>query len=155
MKLYLFAFLLLVSCGAKKVLKTETSEISKQKTEIDSTSKTNTVIKKDILSDDCIIEPVDTTKPIEITNNFGKTTKYKNAKIRHRKVKDNSIVIIDNITAKKGVKTSEKAIKNKTKLVNKDQFNVSTMLLQFWWLWILLIIAFFVYRKLCGLKILS
>jgi len=147
MKLYILAFLLLISCGARKVTKTETSETTKEKTTIDSTSKTNTIIQNNILTDECIIEPIDTNKVIEITDTFGKVTKYKNARLRHKKVNDNSIINIDNTMSKNVLKTSDKVIEVKTKEVDKKQFSISTMLLQLWWLWLLIIIAFLVYKK--------
>lgn len=147
MKIYILAFLLLISCGARKVTKTETSETTKEKISIDSISKTNTIIHNNILTDECIIEPIDTNKVIEITDTFGKVTKYKNVRLRHKKVNDNSIINIDNTTSKNVLKTSDKAIEVKTKEVDKKQFSIATMLLQFWWLWLLLIIAFFVYKK--------
>lgn len=144
--LILLSFLLL-SCGARKVNKSEVTENTTQKEVIDSTSKVNTITHIDTVTDDLIIEPIDTIKPIEITNSEGKVTKYKNAKISHRKVKDNTVIEKKEETSKKAVKSIVVAKKSSVKVVDKKQFSISSMLLQLWWLWLLVIIAIYLIKK--------
>jgi hypothetical protein len=150
----LLAFIL-ISCGAKKlnkeIIKTDSiaKEVAVVKT--DCTSIENKEIKFDVVTDDVIIEPVDTTKPIEIINNEGKVTKYKNARISHKKRKDNTIVIEDKKVSKIVVDSLTNEIEiNKIeskKIVYKEQFNWGTFILQTWYWWLILIlIIYLIYR---------
>jgi hypothetical protein len=149
----LLAFLLF-SCGAKKVNKeiVKTDSIAKEVAVIktDCTSIENKQVKFDVVTDDLIIEPVDTTKPIEIINNEGKVTKYKNARLSHKKRKDNTKVIESKNVAKNVVDSLANEVKvNKSeskKIVEKKQFSWSTFIIDLWWVW-LLIILYFIYRK--------
>jgi hypothetical protein len=152
--------LLLVSCGAKTINKDDkkTDSIAKTiaVTKTDSTSTDSTSIKFDVVSEEIIIEAVDSTKPIEIINNEGKVTKYKNARISKKKRKDNTIVVNEKTVAKIVVDSLTNEIEvNKvesTKIVYKEQFNWSTFILQLWWLWLLILIAIYLayryYKKL-------
>jgi hypothetical protein len=143
--------LLLVSCGAKIVDKSDkkTDSIAKTiaVTKTDSTSTDSTSIKFDVVSEEIIIEAVDSTKPIEIINNEGKVTKYKNARISKKKRKDNTIVVNEKTVAKIVVDSLTNEIEvNKvesTKIVYKEQFNWSTFILQLWWLWLLILLAIY------------
>ena len=151
----LLAFLL-IGCGAKK--------LNKEVIKTDSTAKEVAVIKKDctsihikqvnfdVVTEDIIIEPVDSTKPIEIINNEGKVTKYKNARISHKKRKDNTKVIDSKIVAKIVVDSLNKEIQvNKVeskKIVYKEQFSWSTFFLDLKWIWLLILLAIYIaYRK--------
>lgn len=148
MKPYLILLsFLLISCGARKVNKSEVTENTTQKEVIDSTSKVNTITHIDTVIDDLVIEPIDTIKPIEITNSDGKVTKYKNAKISHRKVKDNTVIEKKEETAKKAVKSIVVAKKSNVKLVDKKQFDVIEMLLDWWWLILIIILAVYLIKK--------
>jgi TATA-binding protein-associated factor Taf7 len=113
----------------------------------DSTSTDSTSIKFDVVSEEIIIEAVDSTKPIEIINNEGKITKYKNARISKKKRKDNTIVVNEKTVAKIVVDSLTNEIEvNKvesTKIVYKEQFNWSTFILQLWWLWLLILLAIY------------
>jgi hypothetical protein len=152
--------LLLVSCGAKIVDKSDkkTDSIAKTiaVTKTDSTSTDSTSIKFDVVSEEIIIEAVDSTKPIEIINNEGKVTKYKNARISKKKRKDNTIVVNEKTVAKIVVDSLTNEIEvNKvesTKIVYKEQFNWSTFIIQLWWLWLLILLAIYLayryYKKL-------
>ena len=88
----LLLLFLMCSCGAKTVNKQENKTDSIAKTiaivKTDSTSKDSTSIKFDVATEEIVIEAVDSTKPIEITNNEGKVTKYKNARISKKKKRD-------------------------------------------------------------------
>jgi nitrogen fixation/metabolism regulation signal transduction histidine kinase len=156
---YLLLSLLLISCGAKTLnkeqKKTDSTSVATQVVKTDSTSTDSTSIKFDVATEEIIIEAVDSTKPIEITNNEGKVTKYKNARISHKKRKDNTIVIKEKTVNKIVVDSATNEIEvNKvesSKIVYKEQFNWGTFILQLWWLWLLIIIACYVaYRYYKG-----
>jgi hypothetical protein len=158
MKYLLLAFLI-ISCGAKTLNKEEkkTDSIAKNVTVLttDSTSIDKKVLAYDVETDEIVIEAVDTTEPIEITNNEGKVTKYKNARLSKKKRKDNTIVVSEKIVAKIVVDSVSNEIEvNKvesTKIVYKEQFSWSTFLLQLWWLWLILLIAIYLgYRYIKG-----
>lgn len=151
--------LLLLSCGAKTVnkedKKTDSTATITQVVNIDSTSTDSTSIKFDVATEEIIIEAVDTTKPIEITNNEGKVTKYKNARISKKKRKDNTIVVNEKTVSKIVVDSLTNEIEvNKiesTKIVYKEQFNWSTFIIQLWWLWLLLLLIIYLgYRYVKG-----
>jgi hypothetical protein len=158
MRLIILA-LLFVSCGAKIVDKSDkkTDSIAKEVTVLktDSTSIDKKVLVYDVETDEIVIEAVDTTQPIEITNNEGKVTKYKNARLSKKKRKDNTIVVSEKIVAKIVVDSASNEIEvNKvesTKIVYKEQFNWGTFILQFYWLWLLIILAcYLAYRRYKG-----
>jgi hypothetical protein len=158
MKALLLA-LLLVSCGAKTINKEEKKTDSIATTiavvKTDSTSIDKKVLVYDVETDEIVIEAVDTTQPIEITNNEGKVTKYKNARLSKKKRKDNTIVVSEKIVAKIVVDSVTNEIEvNKvesTKIVYKEQFNWGTFIIQLCWLWLLIIIAIYLaYRYYKG-----
>ena len=150
---------LLLSCGARTVnkeeKKTDSTATVTEVIKTDSTATDSTSIKFDVATEEFVIEAVDTTKPIEITNNEGKVTKYKNARIAKKKREDNTIVIqekkvskivVDSLTNEIEVNKVESA-----KIVYKEQFNWGTFILSLWWLWLLLaIVAYLAYRKYKG-----
>ena len=157
---YLILALFIISCGSKHINKEEKKTDSIAKTiavvKTDSTSTDSTSIKYDVVSEEIIIEAVDSTKPIEIINNEGKVTKYKNARISKKKRKDNTIVVNEKSVSKIVVDSLTNEIEvNKvesTKIVDKEQFNWSTFILQLWWLWLLILLAIYLayryYKKL-------
>jgi hypothetical protein len=158
-QLALLLALLFISCGAKtlnkEVLKTDSIAKETSVIKTDCTSIENKEIKFDVVTEDIIIEPVDSTKPIEIINNEGKVTKYKNARISHKKRKDNTIVIEDKKVSKIVVDSLTNEIEvNKvesTKIVYKEQFNWGTFILQTWWLWLLILLVIYIaYRRYKG-----
>lgn len=150
-QLALLLALLFISCGAKTINKEDKKTDSITKTiavvKTDSTSTDSTSIKFDVVSEEIIIEAVDSTKPIEIINNEGKVTKYKNARLTKKKRKDNTIVVKEKSVSKIVVDSLINEIEvNKvesTKIVYKEQFNWSTFILQLWWLWLLIILAIY------------
>ena len=158
-QLALLLALFLFSCGARTVnreqKKTDSIASTKRVVKIDSTAKETKKIIFDVATDDVCIEPVDTTKPIEITDNSGKVTKYKNARLSHRKRKDNTIVVQDKNVAKIIVDSMTNEIEIKRvedkRIVYKEQFNWSTFILSLWWLWLLIILAcYLAYRYYKG-----
>jgi len=146
--------LLLIGCGAKTLnkeqTKTDSTAVATQIIKTDSTSTDSTSIKFNVATEEIIIEPVDTTKPIEIINNEGKVTKYKNARISHKKRKDNTIVVNEKSVSKIVVDSLTNEIEvNKvqsSKIVYKEQFNWGT-----WWLWLIIVLAcYLAYRRYKG-----
>jgi hypothetical protein len=114
-------------------------------------SKDSTSIKFDVNTEEIVIEPVDSTKPIEITNSEGKVTKYKNARLSKKKRKDNTILVnektvseitVDSVSNEIEVKKTEN-----TKVVYKEQFSWSKFLLDLWWLWLLLLLILYASYK--------
>ena len=151
--------LLLISCGAKTVnkeeKKTDSTAVVTQVIKTDSTATDSTSIKFDVATEEIIIEAVDSTKPIEITNNEGKITKYKNARLSKKKRKDNTIVVNEKTVAKIVVDSVTNEIEvNKiesSKVVYKEQFSWSKFILDLWWLWILIVVAcYLAYRYYKG-----
>jgi hypothetical protein len=149
----------IISCGSRHVnkeeKKTDSTSTATQVIKTDSTSTDSTSIKFDVATEEIIIEAVDSTKPIEIINNEGKVTKYKNARISKKKRKDNTIVVNEKSVSKIVVDSLTNEIEvNKiesTKIVYKEQFNWGTFILQLWWLWLLIIIAcYLAYRYYKG-----
>jgi len=143
--LILLSFLL-ISCGARNVNKEEKKLDSIAKTiavvKTDSVSKDSTSIKFDVETEEIVIEPVDSTKPIEITNNEGKVTKYKNARLGKKKKKNNTIVVNEKTVSEITIDSISHEIEvekvDNSKIVYKEQFNWGKFLLDLWWLWILL-----------------
>lgn len=151
--------ILLISCGAKTVnkeeKKTDSTAVVTQVIKTDSTATDSTSIKFDVATEEIIIEAVDSTKPIEITNNEGKVTKYKNARLSKKKRKDNTIVVNEKTVAKIVVDSVTNEIEvNKvesSKIVYKEQFNWGTFLLQTWYWWLILVLIIYVaYRYYKG-----
>ena len=156
---YLLLALLLVSCGAKTINKEEKKTDSIATTiavvKTDSTSIDKKVLVYDVETDEIVIEAVDTTEPIEITNNEGKVTRYKNARLSKKKRKDNTIVVSEKIVAKivvDSVTNEIKLTKVEDKLdKNVEQFNWGTFILQLWWIWLLIILIVYLgYRYING-----
>jgi len=147
--------LLLISCGAKTVnkeqTKTDSTAIATQVIKTDSTETDSTSIKFDVVTDEVCIEAVDSTKPIEITNAQGKVTRYKNARLSHRKRKDNTIVVNEKSVSKIVVDSVTNEIEvNKiesSKVVYKEQFSWIKFILDLWWLWLLIILACYLAYK--------
>ena len=151
--------LLLISCAAKTAnkeeKKTDSTAVVTQVIKTDSTATDSTSIKFDVATEEIIIEAVDSTKPIEITNNEGKITKYKNARLSKKKRKDNTIVVNEKTVAKIVVDSVTNEIEvNKiesSKVVYKEQFSWSKFILDLWWLWILIVVAcYLAYRYYKG-----
>jgi hypothetical protein len=145
----------LISCGARNVNKEETTTDSISSTvavvRTDSIVKDSTSIKFDVETEEIVIEAVDTTKPIEITNDKGKVTKYKNARLSKKKKKDNTIVVNEKTVAKIVVDSVSNEIEvNKiesTKIVYKEQFSWGKFMFDLWWLWLILLIVGYVFYR--------
>lgn len=142
---YILILLLFISCGTRKVNKSNTENSTKTEVTISDTTKivTNTAYNIEKVVNDFEIEPIDSTKAIVIIDNNGKKTSYINAKIRHRrensvnKTFKNEIVQSsrkENIKATTQTKTSVKQIERKASFIS-----------QFWWLWLILLVILLYY----------
>jgi hypothetical protein len=142
---YILILLLFISCGTRKVNKSNTENSTKTELTISDTTKivTNTAYNIEKVVNDFEIEPIDSTKAIVIIDNNGKKTSYINAKIRHRrensvnKTFKNEIVQSsrkENIKATTQTKTSVKQIERKASFIS-----------QFWWLWLILLVILLYY----------
>ena len=153
--LIIFLSVFLFSCGAKKLNKDikKTDSIAKEVSVIktDCTAIQIKQVNFDVVTDDLTIEAKDTTKPIEITDSKGKVTKYKNAVLRHKKRKDNTLVLEEKKVVKNVLDSLNNQIQvNKVeskKIVNKKQFSWSAFILDLWWLWLLIFIFFYLIYK--------
>jgi hypothetical protein len=142
---YLLILLLFISCGARKVNKSETKQDIKTETTIAvvDTSKTTTDTKENIkiidnsTSDEIEVTPIDSTKPMVIN---GKT--YLNAKIKHQKKKANKSIVKDKTIAQKAQKGVN--IKSNNKIEETKQATIKKIdkeAVSFWnYLWFLFII---------------
>ena len=161
--LFILLSFLLMSCGAKTLNREEIKTDSIAKTvavvRIDSTSKDSTSIKFDVETEEIVIEAVDSTKPIEITNDKGKVTKYKNARLSKKKKRNNTIVVNEKTVDKVIVDSISHEIEvekiENTKIVYKEQYSWSKFLLDLWWLWLLLLLIIYLgYRYIKGTTLL-
>jgi len=146
---FIFLFLLLASCGARKVDVQKTDTVVK----IDSTStikKEEVVLTQNNVSintdtDEMEICPVSDTIPMVVNG-----VTYKNAKIKYKKTK---ISVVDTTKKQEVRKESQevKVIKDKKEKVFKKNIDKKESFTVFWWwLLILLLVAlfFYTYRKL-------
>jgi hypothetical protein len=144
-----FLFLILVSCGSRKVAIDKTDIVVK----VDSTStikKDEVVVTQNNISintdtDEVEITPIDSTKPVVIGEQ-----KYFNAKIRYKKTKVKMVDTTKKSEVKKEVQ-EVKVVKNKKEKVFKKQVDKKESFTVFWW-WLLIILLivlfFYTYRKL-------
>lgn len=150
--LIIIAFVVLSSCGARKTeLKKDTLEEKKE---------TKTEIKKDIVNDSTVKKEIkvivtDSTKE-EIEETIIETPKQK---VTKRKIKrsiaikkeNNTNILLDEKSTDNTVKTKQEAKQSKTnqqtKNIDRKQFDIIGLLLSYWWLWLLIIILLWAYRK--------
>lgn len=160
---FIVAFLVF-GCSARNVTKEdkEKKEVVETKVKAIDTSKTtkkdttHLVIVDSSNVDEIIITPIDSTKEMVIN---GK--KYKNAKISHKKEKRNKTIEFKRKiehTKQKAIVFEDNSIKSisenqKTKLIVKPQFNWGLFILQFWWLWLIILLALYLgYRYYKGVN---
>lgn len=148
-KILILCFLILTSCAARKVnvdkvdtlVKTDSTSVTKKETVATQDNHISIVTDTDELE----ITPIDTAKVIEVD---GK--KYKNAKLRYKKVKK---VLVDSTKIKVSEKTSinvEVKKDAKVKAFKKEIDKEANYSIYFWWLLILLLIAlgFYTYKRI-------
>ncbi len=144
---YLLILLLLVSCGTRKVNKSNT-EI-KEKSEITIVDSLKKEIKTDsstqIETNEFEIEPIDSIKPIIIIDSQGKKTSYINAKLKYKhETKRNKTLkneLVQSIR-KTNIK-AEKQTKQATKQIERKESIITSL----WWLWLLIILIIIYYVK--------
>ena len=142
-------------------------ETIKESTKLDSTStkKKQTIVN--VFTDELELEPIDEKEISSFTDENGKTKTFKNVRIRTNKRKDKSIIEETEIVRKIEQKDTEIAtLKDSVsslhdeiavnkeiikKLSEKPQFNWSTFVLSFWYLWLIILIALYLaYRYYKG-----
>jgi hypothetical protein len=157
------------STAIKKIeVAVKQKETVKEITKTDSTSNKKKQTIVNVFEDALELEPIDPKQESSFTDSNGNTKTFKNARVKTNKVKDNSVVHELEIVRKIEEKdieisllkdsiynlNSEVAISKEVikKLTEKEQFNWSTFVLSFWWLWLLIVIALYLcYRYYKGL----
>lgn len=137
--------IILQSCASRKVDKTiietetKTEQVVEQKDSI--TKEVFEELKYDIETCEYELEPIDTTKEIIFNG-----VKIKNARVKVKKTKDNSLYSKNEKASKTSLKQSKTATLNKSKVLDKkvDKKSSST----YWWIiLILLALVLIAYRK--------
>lgn len=170
-KYLLFASLLLIGCGARKVQKTETEKEVKTETveTVKSDVKTESNVKTEVVTtvndstkevvEEIVITPIDNTKEAVYTDESGKQTKLNNTTLTKRKTKRNKAVSEqkkENVTDnKKASDNTLKTTNNKSEAqehteaidIDKKQFDPLAFIISYWWLWLLIIIALYIAKK--------
>lgn len=142
---YILILLLFVGCGTRKINKSNTEIKTKTEVSIVDTTKivTETAYNIDKVVNDFYIEPVDTCKAIVIIDNTGKKTSYLNAKIRHRNEISSNKTLKSEIVQSSNKKIIKATTQTKTNI--KEVKRETSIITQFWWLWLLLILMFLYY----------
>jgi len=140
----IIAVILLTSCGSRKVAKSETKEQEQKTEKITLETETrvtdNTKIVDTSTSDEIEICPVSDSLPMVVNG-----ITYKNAKIRHKKSKNNISIVKD-------VKVQHKAQKEGVVMVKRNkviEVKQTERKESYWWLlWFLILIpVYFIYKK--------
>lgn len=133
---YILIILLCIGCRSAKVQKqTEAAKVditeNKATTEVEIVKKADSIVEVEIV-------PINADKEVIITDQNGKVTKVKNARVKYSnaKRKQEEVKIFEDKT-----KTTVKAEQKQAK---KDVERKVPILLQVWWLW-LLVILFIIY----------
>ena len=141
---------LLASCGARKVAKSETKEsqtnVESNSIKVQNTLTDNTKIVDSSTSDEFEICPVSDTLPMIVNG-----VTYKNAKIRHLKKKNNISIVKDIKVQHNAQKSGLKTVKT-SRVIEVKQIDRKQSYLWLWWL-LLLIPAYYIYRKYKGLLV--
>jgi len=142
---YFLILLLFVSCGTRKVNKSNTETTTKTEVSISDTTKivTNTAYNIDKVVNDFYIEPIDTCKAIVIIDNTGKKTSYLNAKIRHRNEISSNKTLKSEIVQSSRKENIKQTTQSKT--IVKQMERKASIINEFWWLWLILILLFLYY----------
>ena len=144
--------LMFLSCGSRKVNKTNLEEKKDSISVVDVKTETKTnentqesnIYKIDKTEDEFIIEPIDTSKEIVVN---GKT--YKNVKIRHKKTKDNSLHTNQKKVVKNALKQQirhNKQVVSKRKVFVEKKIEKKESLFKYFYLLLIFILLFIIYR---------
>lgn len=150
--IFILVSLVFISCGSRKVNKTNLEEkkdsvsVVDVKTEIKTNENTeiNNNSKIDICEDEIIIEPVDNTKEIVVN---GKT--YKNVKIRHKKIKDNSLHTNQKKVSKNALKQQikhNKQVVSKRKVFVEKKIEKKESFIIYIYILLLIILLYIIYK---------
>ena len=141
--IYLLVFLVLMSCGSRKVaINKQEKVIETNITEnVVTTDSSNVEVKFNYELETFTIEAKDNLKPFVYN---GKT--YLNVVLKHEKKKDNSLYKKDIIIVKTQAKQSNIKYKEviKDKKIQRDNYNIKYFILLFI---LLLIILYYIYKK--------
>jgi preprotein translocase subunit SecF len=150
--IYILVSIIFISCGSRKVSKTNLEEkkdsvsVIDVKTEIKTNENTeiNNNSKIDKTEDEIIIEPIDNTKEIVVD---GKT--YKNVKIIHKKTKDNSLhtnqkKVVKN-ALKQQIKHSKQDVSTSKVLKEKKIEKKESLVIYFYYI-LLIILLYIIYK---------
>lgn len=143
---YFLSALTFVSCGARKVQKSETEVKTEVTTTVkDTSSKVSETKKREQVfsfTDELEITPIDTTKAIEVVDSNGNKQTYFNAKIKRKQTQvnksvDTEIKVAEN-ASKVGKTKAKQTFEEETKQTDKEA-------VYFWnYLWILLLLLLIV-----------
>ena len=142
--LALLAAIFLTSCGSRKVAKSETKEqeqkIEKITIETETRVTDNTKIVDTSTSDEIEICPVSDSLPMVVNG-----ITYKNAKIRHKKSKNN-ISVVKDVKIQHNAQKEAVVMVKRNKVIEVKQIERKE---SYWWLlWFLLLIPiYFAYKK--------
>ena len=150
--IYILVSIIFISCGSRKVSKTNLEEkkdsvsVVDVKTEIKTNENTeiNNNSKIDKTEDEFIIEPIDNTKEIVVN---GKT--YKNVKIRHKKTKDNSLHTNQKKVSKNALKQQikhSKQVVSTSKVLKEKKIEKKESLVKYFYYLIIFIILYIIYK---------
>jgi len=150
--IYILVSIVFISCGSRKVSKTNLEEkkdsvsVVDVKTEIKTNENTeiNNNSKIDKTEDEFIIEPIDNTKEIVVN---GKS--YKNVKIRHKKTKDNSLHTNQKKVSKNALKQQikhSKQVVSTSKLSKEKKIDKKESLVIYFYYILLIILLYIIYK---------
>jgi len=150
--IYILVSIIFISCGSRKVNKTNLEEkkdsvsVVDVKTEIKTNENTeiNNNSKIDKTEDEFIIEPIDNTKEIVVN---GKT--YKNVKIRHKKTKDNSLHTNQKKVSKNALKQQikhSKQVVSTSKVLKEKKIEKKESLVIYFYYILLIILLYIIYK---------
>jgi preprotein translocase subunit SecF len=144
--------IIFISCGARKVNKTNLEEkkdsvsVVDVKTEIKTNENTeiNNNSKIDKTEEEFIFEPIDNTLPFIVNSKI-----YKNVKIRHKKTKDNSLHInqkkVSQNALKQQIKHSKQVVSTSKVLKEKKIDKKESLVIYIYYL-IIFIILYIIYK---------
>ena len=156
--IYILVSIIFISCGARKVNKTNLKEnkdsvsVVDVKTEIKTNENTeiDNNSKIDKTKEEFIIEPIDNTKEIVVN---GKT--YKNVKIRHKKTKDNSLHINQKKVSKNALKQQikhNKQVVSLRKVFIEREIERKESLIKYIYILLLIILLYIIYKYRFNIK---
>jgi hypothetical protein len=140
----------LLSCGARKVQKSETEVKTEVTTTVkDTTSKVSETKKREQVfsfTDELEITPIDTTKAIEVIDNNGNKQTYFNAKINRKQTQVNKTTETENKVAENALKVGKTKAKQTVKHQTKQTEKTPVSFWNYLWIVLLLLLLVLIYR---------